>query len=130
MTPTEYNRVELRLPNDSRSLGAVRGALQHAARHLGLPPDQEGLLVAATEQLLRSALESLKPEANLFVAVQEHPDRIEVELERPGGKSDAWTTRKFPGIDAVEQETRAEATRLKLVKFLAGGMKKTSQMHN
>jgi hypothetical protein len=119
MTPTEYTRTELKLPNDPRALGAVRGALQHTARHLGLPADEEDLLIEATIQLLRSALESLDPEEDIFVGIQEHSDRIEVELRQPRGSPGEWAAlRNLAGIDEVEQRTTAGGTRLKLVKFL------------
>ena len=130
MNPTEYSRVELKVPNDSRALGAVRGAIQHTARHLGLSSEEEELLIAAAERLLRSALESLDPEGQLFVGIQEHTDRIEIELRQPGGNQGEWASlRKLAGIDEVEQETSAGATRLKLVKFLPGSVK-THHFHN
>lgn len=128
MTPTEYCRTELKVPSDPRALGAVRGALQHTARHLGLASDQEDLLIAATDQLLRSALGSLGPEECFFVGIQEHADRIEIELRRPGGNAGEWAAlRKLAGIDEVEQETEAGSTRLKLVKFLPGKPKPQHQ---
>lgn len=130
MTPTEYTRVELRVPNDSRALGAVRGALQHTARHLGLSSEDEDLLIAAADRLLRSALVSLGPEAQVFVGIQEHVDRIEIELKQPGGNPGEWAMlRKLVGFDAVEQETSAGGTRLKLLKFLPGGVR-TPHYHN
>ncbi|HVB98295.1 MAG TPA: hypothetical protein VNJ12_03040 [Candidatus Dormibacteraeota bacterium] len=130
MTPTEYCRTELNVPNDSRAVGAVRGALQHTARHLGLPSSEEDLLISSTEELLCSALDSLGPETGLFVVIQERADRIEIELRRPGGKAAAWPeTKKLAGIDVVAQETGARDTSLKLVKFLQGGAK-PAHMHN
>ncbi|HVB34395.1 MAG TPA: hypothetical protein VNJ52_08515 [Patescibacteria group bacterium] len=146
MTPTEYCRTELKIPGDSRALGAVRGAIQHTARHLGLSSDQEDLLIAVTDQLLRSALDSLGPEEALFVGIQEHADHIEIELKRPGENAGEWAAlRKLAGIDEVERETGADGTRLKLVKFLPGkapgkapsktpgkpsGKKKPPHLHN
>jgi hypothetical protein len=130
MTPTEYSRTELKVPNDCRAFGAVRGALEHTARHLGLSSEEEALLIAAADRLLSSAFASLDPEAQLFVGIQEHTDRIEIELRRPGGSAGEWAKfRKLAGIDEVEQETSADDTRLKLVKFLPGGVK-TPHLHN
>ena len=130
MTPTEYCRTELKVPNDPRALGAVRGAIEHTARHLGLSSAEEDLLISSTDQLLRSALASLGPEADIFVGIQERVDRIEIELRRPGGNSGAWPKGgKLAGIDALEHETRSGTTRLKLVKFIAGGAK-TAHLHN
>lgn len=130
MAPTEYSRIELKLPKDFRALGAVRGALQHTARHLGFPPDEEDQLLVAAEQLLHFAMESLDPDAVLHVGIQEHSDRIEIELRRPGGKQGEWAAvRKLAGIDELDQETSAGGTRLKLVKFLPGKVK-ARRFHN
>lgn len=122
MTPTEYSRTELKVPNDSRAIGAVRGALEHAARHLGFSAAEEGLLIAAADQLLRRALESMTPNADLFVGIQEWADRIEVEMIQPGGNAQDWAQGgSLTGIDEVEQKTGAGKAHLKLVKFLPGG---------
>lgn len=124
MTPAEYSRIELRVPNDYRALGAVHGALQHTARHLGLSSDDEILLIAAADNLLRSALSALGPEAAIFVGIQERRDRIEIELKHPGGTLGEWAgVDKLAGIDEVEQEASADATRMRLVKFLPGSAK-------
>lgn len=125
MPPAEHCRVELKVPNDSRALGAVRGALQHTARHLGLPAREEEELIASSNQLLRSAFTALSNEQEVFVFIQEHPDRIEIEMVRPGGGTVEWdAAQKLPGIDQAEQETSASRTRLKLVKFLPSAAKK------
>ncbi len=130
MTPTEYCRTELKVPNDSRALGAIRGALEHTARHLGLAAAEEEILISSMEELLRSTLALQIPEAHLLVGIQERADRIEIELRWLGGNAVAWpTTGKLAGIDTVEQEPAAGATRLKLVKFLQSGAKPASR-HN
>lgn len=121
MTATEHCRVELRIPNDPRALGAVRGALQHTARHLGLPSNEEEELIASLDRLLRSALASLSESQEILVHLQEHPDRIEIEIVRPGGGPTEWDgLRQLPGVDQLESNTVGGETRLKLVKRLPG----------
>lgn len=117
MTPTEHCRVELKVPNDPRAFGAVRGALQHTARHLGFPPAEEEQLIALSGRLLHSAFDSLPVGQSISVLIQEFPNRVEVELLRPAAGS--WFTGKtLPGIDRIEEETADGHTRLRLVKFL------------
>jgi anti-sigma regulatory factor (Ser/Thr protein kinase) len=121
MTPTEHCRVELKIPNDPRALGAVRGALQHTARHLGLPSSEEEELIAATDRLLRSAFASLSQSQEILVHMQEHPDRIEIEIVRPANGPNEWDNlRQLPGVDQVESKTAGGETHLKLVKRLPG----------
>jgi hypothetical protein len=129
MTPTEHCRVELKLPNDPRALGAVHGALQHTARHLGLPSAEEEQLIAGIDVLLCSALASLPDEQELVLLIHEHPNRIEIEMVRPGAGPAEWdSTRQLPGIDRIERESNADSTRLRLVKLLPGG--KTTPTEN
>lgn len=119
MPPTEHCRVELKLPNDPRALGAVRGALQHTARHLGFAPNEEEQLLALSDQLLRPSLDSLPPGETISVLIQEHPNRVEIELVRPARNVRKWVpSNTLPGIDQIEEETAAGQTRLKLVKLL------------
>jgi len=119
MTPTEHCRVALKIPNDPRALGAVRGALEHTARHLGLPSRQEEDLIALTDRLLRAAFDLLMPGQTISILIQEHPDRIEIELERPARAGEQWpANRTFPGVDAFEEQTAEGRNHLKLVKLL------------
>jgi hypothetical protein len=121
MTPTEHCQTELHVPNDARAVGAVRGAIEHTSRHLGLPPEQEAALIATIEELLGEALGTLAGEEAVAVRISEHPNRIEIDLERPGAGHGEWAAaRKLAGIDRVEEETGAVATRLRLVKLLPG----------
>ncbi len=102
-------------------MGAVRGAIEHTSRHLGLPPEEEAALVATTEGLLKEALATLAADETVTVRIGEHPNRIEIDLERPGAGHGEWASaRKLAGIDRVEEQTGAVETRLKLVKFLPG----------
>ncbi|HEV2387341.1 MAG TPA: hypothetical protein VGS20_08805 [Candidatus Acidoferrales bacterium] len=118
----EHCRIEIKMPNDPRAIGAVRGALEHTARHLGLSTPEEEALADAAEHLLSAALAALAAEAEITVTIQEHPNRIEIELVRPGGSAGEWAElRKLRGIDRLEEENDAGHTRLKLVKFLPGG---------
>ncbi len=117
MTPTEHCRVELRIPNDPRAIGAVIGALQHTTRHLGFPPNEEEALIALSDRLLRAGFDSLPASATISVLIQEHPNRLEIELVRPAAGK--WVPVKpLPGIDQIEEETTNGNTRLRLIKFL------------
>jgi hypothetical protein len=117
MTPTEHCRVELKIPNDPRAIGAVRGALQHTARHLGFPPNDEEELIALSDRLLRAGFDSLSASATISILIQEFPDRIEIELVRPAAGK--WVPVKpLAGIDHIEEETTNGKTRLRLIKFL------------
>lgn len=119
---SEYCRTEIKLPNDRRAFGAVFGAIEHTARHLSLSSTDEQQLTAAAETLLTTALATLAPEAQITVTIQEHPNRIELELIRPGAIAGEWATlRKLAGIDRFEEENDAGRTRLKLVKILPPG---------
>lgn len=121
MTPTEHCSVELRIPNDPRALGAVRGALQHTARHLGLPSTEEEKLIASLDRLLRSAFASPSQVQEILVHIQEHPDRIEIELVRPANGSNEWDgLGQLPGVDQMESNVAGGQTRLKLLKRLPG----------
>lgn len=121
MAAAEYSRTEVKVPNDARALGAVRGALQHTARHLGLSAKEEDQLIAAADGLLSSALKSIGAEDAMYVGIQEHADRIEVELRGSASAPGTWAAAsKLAGIDEVEQETSADGTRIMLVKYLPG----------
>lgn len=123
MTPTEHCRVELKIPKDSRALGAVRGALQHTARHLGLSSNDEERLVSVTKRLLRSAITSISEKQELIVLIQEHPNRVEIVLDCPGNGPDDWNSlQKLPGIDQLERDASGRRTYLKLVKLLPSAM--------
>ena len=123
MTPTEHCRVELKIPNDSRALGAVHGALQHTARHLGLPSGEEEKLITVVKRLLSSALTSISENKELVVLIQERPNRIEIVLAGPGNGPEDWNLKRpLPGIDQVEREVGSGRTYLKLVKLLPGAM--------
>lgn len=124
MTPTEHCRVELKIPNDLRALGAIHGALQHTARHLGLPSNEEEQIIAVIDRLLRSAFSSPSEPQELAVMIQEYPDRFEVEIACSGTEPALWeSTRQLPGIDKVEQTVDGGQSRLKLVKLISGGAK-------
>ncbi|MDE3138007.1 MAG: hypothetical protein KGL59_15605 [Acidobacteriota bacterium] len=118
MTPTEHCRVELKIPNDPRAIGAVIGALQHTSRHLGFPPNEEEELIAFSDRLLRAGFDSLPANATISVLIQEHPNRIEIELVRPAAAGKWVSVKPIPGIDQVEEETTNGNTRLRLIKFL------------
>lgn len=119
MTAVEHCHIELKVPKDARAPGALRGALQHTARHLGLPAGEEEKLIAAADLLLRAAFPSLLEEQFVLVRIEQYPDRIEIELVRPGGSPAEWgAARSLPGIDRAETEAGAGETHLKLVKFL------------
>jgi hypothetical protein len=118
MTPTEHCRVELKIPNDPRAIGAVIGALQHTLRHLGFPPNEEEELIALSDRLLRAGFDSLSASATIAVLIQEHPNRIEIELVRPAAPEKWVPVKPLPGIDQVEEETTNGHTRLRLIKFL------------
>ena len=119
MTPTEHCRVELKIPNDPRAIGAVRGALQHTTRHLGFSPNEEEELIALSDRLLRAAFDSLSPDETISVLIREHPNRLEIELVRPAAGAEKWVPAKtLPGIDHFEEETTNGNTRLRLIKFL------------
>jgi hypothetical protein len=121
MTPTEHCRIELKIPNDPRALGAVRGALQHTTRHLGFAPSEEEQLIALSDRLLGAAFASLPAGESISVLIQEHPNRVEIEMVRPAANAEKWVPAKtLPGIDHVEEEANNDHTRLKLVKFLPG----------
>lgn len=121
MTPTEHCQTELHVPNDARALGAVRGAIEHTSRHLGLPPEQEAALITSVEELVGEALGTLAADETVTVRISEHPNRIEIDLARPGAGHGEWAAaRHLAGIDRVEQETGPVATRMKLVKLLPG----------
>lgn len=118
MTPTEHCRVELKVPNDPRALGAVRGALQHTARHLGFSPHEEEELIALTDRLIRGAFASISADQSISILIQEHPDRVELEFVRPARGTEKWiATKTLPGIDEMKEETSNGLTHLKLVKF-------------
>jgi hypothetical protein len=127
MTPTEHCRVELKIPNDLRALGAVHGALQHTARHLGLPSNEEEQIIAVIDRLLRSTYSAPSKPQELAVMIQEFPDRFEIEIACSGAAPALWeSTRQLPGIDKVEQEADGGQSRLKLVKRLSSGAKTPS----
>jgi hypothetical protein len=117
--PSEHCTVELKIPNDPRALGALRGALEHTTRHLGVPQSEGEQLVASIEGIVRGGMAAIGPEQQILVRIQEHPSRIEIEILRPGGNGTEWARLKdLPGIDRVEQEISAGETRIKLVKHL------------
>lgn len=119
--PSEHCRIEIKLPNDVRALGAVRGALEHTARHLGFPQDEEALLAASVESVLEAGMASLTEAQEILVNIHEHPGRLEIEVIRPAGRDAAWVAlRNVPGVDRVEQETSAGQTRVKLLKRTPG----------
>jgi hypothetical protein len=119
---SEYCRTEIKLPNDRRALGAVFGAIEHTAHHLSLSPADAQQLAAAAETLLTTVMAALAPEAELTFTIQEHPNRIELELIHAGAIAGEWAIlRKLAGIDRFEEETDAGHTRLKLVKILPPG---------
>ncbi len=119
MTAAEHCRVELKVPKDDRAPGALRGALQHSARHLGFPAGGEEKFIAAADRLLRAAFSSLPEEQVIVVRIEEYPDRIEVEMTRPGGTTPEWdAARSLPGIDRADEDASRGQTHLKLVKFL------------
>jgi hypothetical protein len=119
--PAEHCDVEIRIPNDLRALGAARGALEHTARHLGLPQDEGEQLADSLDHILRSGLAAMAPDEDLLVRIQEHPGHISIEIVRPGGSGAEWAAlRNLPGIDQIEEETSAAGTRLKLHKRVPG----------
>jgi hypothetical protein len=119
MTPSEHCRIELKIPNDPRAIGAVIGALQHTTRHLGFPPNEEEELIALSDRLLRAGFDSLPPSATISVLIQEHPNRVEIEFVRPAAGAGKWVPVKpVPGVDQVEEETTNGNIRLRLIKFL------------
>jgi hypothetical protein len=118
MTPTEHCRVELKIPNDPRAIGAVIGALQHTARHLGFPPNEEEELIALSGRLLRAGFDSLSSDATISVLIQEHANRIEIEFVRPAAAEKWVPVTPLPGIDQIEEEITNGNTHLRLIKFL------------
>lgn len=119
--PSEHCRIEISIPNDPRAIGAVRGALEHTARHLGFSSEDEAQLASSLEKVLLAGMAALPEDAQVHVHIQEHPGRIEIEIIRPAGRDPAWVAlRTVPGVDRVEQETSAGQTRVKLLKRAPG----------
>jgi hypothetical protein len=117
-TPAQdFCRIELALPSDLRALGVLRGALEHTAKHLGFPELDRQQLIENLDRVCRAALGFLPENAELVVLIQEHPDRLEVELEGPD-PSEPKIVRDAIFADVVETDHRSGHWHWKLVKFL------------
>ena len=128
--PTEYCRTEIKICGDSRALSAVCAAVEYCAAHLPFSPDEIQELTAATESLLTLALPSLAADEKLAVSIEQHPNRLEIELVGPGAATGEWASlRKLEGIDQMDRESGAGFTRLKIVKFVPGAANPSAPHH-
>lgn len=115
----EFCHIELALPSDLRALGVLRGALEHTTDHLGFAQRDREQFVENLDRICRTALGFLPEDAELVVHIQEHPDRLEVELEGPD-PSEPKIVREAIAADVVQTDHTSGHWHWKLVKFLTG----------
>jgi len=126
----------MRLPADSRLVGAVTGAVEHFAQGAGLDePVQKQLMSAAEQACLDTFQRAESSSAPVDVTVDEFPDRLEIGISYSGDSAPAIGLDSFvtargganlaPGasllelVDRVRYDSEGAVSRLRLIKYLS-----------
>lgn len=112
--------TEFLFPNDARLVGAVGGAVEHAAEQAGLPGDVQREFAAAAEDACREALPfACTCDRRIKCTVHNFPDRIEVVLEHaPSKPGPAIAEKARSRVDHVKKERHEGIARVTLVKYI------------
>ncbi len=138
---TDSTRVLIKVTGDHRLVGAVTGAVEHFAEGAGFDEAGQKKLMAAAEQAYLETCQGLaSADTPIVVAVEHHPDRLEIRIEHVSDEAPALGLDAFLSVgnddgpshgsrlltlvDRVLYDSEGGISRLRLIKYFAGAGKK------